>query len=196
MHVSRNNRVTLAGVTFVLAWLVGLVIAPPAPDMTAAASEISSHYRQHGPVNAAQSLLIHGVAGVALMVLGSSLSLRRFARAAGMAAGLVSLFQAGVGVGLSSGAAAGWFDVLNIADTAKLVFVGAFIWTVARGMPPRLARVSQLIASLQVVAGTAFVTGSASLYSLLYMALPALLIWAGVVAFRAMQRDRDRVLMA
>ena len=51
-------------------------------------------------------------------------------------------------------------------------------------MTPGIARAGRLVGPLQVVAGAAFVTASATLYSLLYVALPTLLIWVAAVAHR------------
>jgi hypothetical protein len=190
MLVLPNRRVAAAGFTYVGAWLAGLFVAPPAPDMDAPPAQIAAHYAEHGAATALQSLLIHGVAGVALIVLALSLSTRRPVRAAGIAAGAVSLFQAVVGLALSIGADPAWFDFLNLADTVKLAFVGAFIWLAARDLTPGLARAGRLVAPLQGVAGAAFATGSAALFSLLYIALPVLLLWVAAVAYRAVRPGR------
>jgi len=184
MPALRNHRVAVAGFVYVGAWIAGLSVAPAGPDIDAPAAEVAAHYAEHGVGTALQSLLIHGIAGAALIVLALSLGSRRSVRAAGVAAGVVSLFQAVVGLGLANGADPAWFDVLNIADTVKLVFAGAFTWLAARDMSPGIARAGRLVGPLQVVAGAAFVTGSATLYSLLYVALPALLIWVAAVAYR------------
>lgn len=184
MPTLRNHRVAVAGFVYVGAWIAGLSVAPAGPDMDAPAAEIAAHYAEHGAGTALQSLLIHGLAGAALIVLALSLGSRRSMRVAGVAAGVVSLFQAVVGLALSNGADPAWFDVLNIADTVKLVFAGGFIWLAARDMTPGIARAGRLVGPLQVVAGAAFVTASATLYSLLYVALPTLLIWVAAVAHR------------
>src|SRR4051794_3969069 len=192
MDAMTNHRVANAGSFFVSSWLIGLFVAPSAPDAAAPAATVAAHSAQHQTATTVQSLLIHGVAGVALIVLALSLTVSRRARLAGAAAGVVSLVQATVGVVLSQhiavaepATAAAAFDVVNVADTVKLLFAGAFIWLATRDMGPRMRTAGAVIAPLQAVAGLAFVTGSAALYGLLYLALPALLGWVGVLAYQA-----------
>src|SRR4051812_16307163 len=96
-----NHRVANAGSFFVSAWLVGLFVAPSAPDPDAPAATVAVHFAGHQTATTVQSLLIHGVAGVALIVLALSLAVPRMARIAGAAAGLVSLVQAATGVWLA-----------------------------------------------------------------------------------------------
>lgn len=181
----RHHPLFAAGSAFVVAWLTGLFVAPAAPEMDAPAADVTAHYAAHGGATAAQSVLIHGIAGVALIAFALALTDRRPPRLAGVAAGAVSLFQAAVGIDLAAGGPAVLFDVLNVADTVKLAFAGAFIWMSAPELGARTARAAKVVAPLQVVAGAAFVTGSATLYALLYVALPALLIWVGAVACAA-----------
>lgn len=60
---------TAAAAVYVVAWIVGLVLAPSGPGPTDPASSVHAYYADHGPVVVAQSLLIHGLAGVCLLVL-------------------------------------------------------------------------------------------------------------------------------
>src|SRR3954471_5775650 len=125
-HTMSNHRVANAGSFFVSAWLAGLFVAPSAPDPDAPPAAVAAHFAAHQTATTVQSLLIHGVAGVALIVLALSLTVSRRARLAGAAAGVVSLVQATVGVVLSQHiavaepvTAAAAFDVANVADTVK-----------------------------------------------------------------------------
>src|SRR4051812_31971953 len=140
MDAMTNHRVANAGSFFVSSWLIGLFVAPSAPDADAPAATVAAHFAQHQTATTVQSLLIHGVAGAALIVLALSLAVSRRARLAGVAAGVVSLFQAAVGVVLaqhvavagSASSAATAFHLVNTADTVKLVFARAFILRATR----------------------------------------------------------------
>src|SRR3954447_23872157 len=55
-----------AGTVYVLAWVIGLLVAPAAPDAFAPDAVIHAHFAQHGGAALGQALLVHGVAGVAL----------------------------------------------------------------------------------------------------------------------------------
>src|SRR3954465_6886911 len=93
-HAMTNHRVANAGTFFVSSWVLGLFVAPSAPDPDAPAATVAAHFAAHQTATTVQSLLIHGVAGAALIVLALSLAVPRGARAAGLAAGVVSLVQA------------------------------------------------------------------------------------------------------
>src|SRR4051794_15093869 len=58
-----------AGAGYVLAWLVGLVVAPSAPKNSAAAADIHAYFTAHADASVAQALLVHGLAGLALVGL-------------------------------------------------------------------------------------------------------------------------------
>jgi hypothetical protein len=184
--MSRARTVTTAGAVYVAAWLAGLAVAPAAPGLDAPDAAIAAHYAVHGGATAVQSLLVHGLAGVALIAFTLALSTRPWARRAGAGAGAVSLLQAAIGLGLSTGAivdAASGVDVSNLADTLKLVLVACFIVAAAPDVERRLRRAAPGVAGLQVVGGAAFVAGSQALYALLYIALPVLLAWVAAAAW-------------
>jgi hypothetical protein len=200
----RPRPITAAGLCFVAAWLAGLAIAPAAPDPDTSAHAIAAFYVEHRGATTAQSLLVHGLAGVALLVFACALGAGRRATAAGAAAAITSLVQAATGVALSqvvavhgsAQAAKTAFDVVNTADTAKLLCLGAFIALASRGMGARMRRAALLLAPLQAIGGLAFVTGSEALYAALYVALPALLVWVAAVAVGARRSPRAAVGVA
>src|SRR3954470_19059679 len=53
------------GAVYVLAWLLGLLIAPAAPG-TADAGAVHAFFTAHADAFVGQALLVHGVAGLAL----------------------------------------------------------------------------------------------------------------------------------
>lgn len=62
-----------AGIAYVLAWLIGLFLAPSAPDPFGSAGTIDAYFSAHRPAAMIQSVLIHGLAGVALLGLAAAL---------------------------------------------------------------------------------------------------------------------------
>ena len=141
-----------AGALYVLAWVVGLLVAPSAPSQTDPASKVQAFFVHHQSATLVQALLVHGVAGVAFATFVVSLAASRLtpqsggARslllAAGLAAAAVSLVQVGLEVAInrhvaSSGSAsttASLFHAVNIADTVKLVLLGVAIAAATRAM--------------------------------------------------------------
>jgi hypothetical protein len=97
-----DRRIANAGRWFVSAWLLGLFVAPSAPAPDAADATIAAHFADHPFATGLQSVLIHGIAGVALIVLALTLRAGRGATLAGVAAGLTSLVQAAVGIATSA----------------------------------------------------------------------------------------------
>jgi hypothetical protein len=186
----RLPRTTVAGFTYVAAWLAGLAVAPAAPAPDAAADTVAAFYAAHRGATTVQSLLVHALAGVALLVFARSLRAGPRATAAGVAAAVVSLAQAAMGVALaqviavhgSAGAARAGFVAINLADALKLALVAAFVVLVARRSARSARPAAGVVAALQVVGGLAFVTALPALYAVLYAALPALLLWVGAIA--------------
>jgi hypothetical protein len=138
----------------VLAWLIGLFLAPSAPDPFGSAVTINAYFSAHRPAAMIQSVFIHGLAGVALLGLTAALwsylaardtaGPRRVMLAAGVLAAAVSFLQVAFMIAMyvhvgQQGSAAGTrtvFNAVNKADTIKLillaVFVGAASWAASR----------------------------------------------------------------
>jgi hypothetical protein len=194
----------LAGLVYVLAWIVGPVVAPAAPENSAPAAEIHSYFTAHAGASVVQALLVHGIAGLALIALAlgfaAALDDSRFAgaiRVTGVAAAAVSLVQFGFAVavahditGTDADTARAWFRAINYADTLKLVLLAAFVTVVTEaagrvGAAPRWLRVlGRVLAPLLVLGGLAFVVDNALLDVLLEISLVILLVWAGTSAWR------------
>ena len=93
-----------------LAWLIGLFLAPSAPDPFGSAGTINAYFSAHRPAAMIQSVFIHGLAGVALLGLAAALWSylaaghtavpRRVMLAAGVLAAVVSFLQVGFMIGI------------------------------------------------------------------------------------------------
>ncbi|KAE8765285.1 hypothetical protein [Georgenia thermotolerans] len=185
-----------AGV-YLAAWLVGLVIAPASPAAFAPAAEVHAFFAAHGGAALLQSGLVHGVAGLALagwvLAVGRpGRQLRRSVTAAGLTAAALSLVQAAAMAVLVAQADAGRvtatdaaFDLINRLDSAKLLALGLLVAVVGlagRGtLPAWLRHLGGGLAVLLPVSGAAFLVPSPPLTALLYVSLPALLVWVAAV---------------
>src|SRR5919204_1602104 len=99
-----------AGTAFVAAWIVGLVLANGGPDPSDSASEVAAYYDKHEVKSIVATLLIDGLAGLAIVAIayclwrylaGQERLLHRAILVAGIGAGLASLAQMVVGVLMS-----------------------------------------------------------------------------------------------
>jgi hypothetical protein len=86
--VSPAGRWTsVAGAVYLAAWVSGLLVAPSAPTSTGAAGPLHDFYAAHAPAIVVQALLVHGLAGIALVVLAAAMPVA--ARVSGRAAVVV-----------------------------------------------------------------------------------------------------------
>jgi hypothetical protein len=206
---TRGRWISVAGATYVAAWVVGLFVAPGAPVATASAGEVQGYYADNGPAILFQSSLIHGVAGLALAAIAimvpsatdASPGLRRAVRVFGVGAALVSLLQvvfAVFAVSTASTAAAtstaALFHDLNLADTVKLTLLAVFAATatiaaVRAGMLSRWVRFTTVALVIALpLGGLAFVLDLAILNATLMISLPLLLLWAGALTWQVGRR--------
>lgn len=190
------------GTGYVLAWLAGLVSAPAAPGNDASAGTVRSYFAAHGGAATVQALLVHGIAGLALVALTVG-----FARAArpsrltsavlgsGLAAASVSLAQFGFAVAAvtgvrtsDAGTTAAWFHAINYADTAKLVLLAVFAGTVTvaarHWLPGWLCSTGRVLPALLVLGGLEFLVDNVALNAALTLSLVVLLVWAGGTAWK------------
>ena len=201
-----------AGIVYVLAWLIGLFLAPSAPDPFGSAGTINAYFSAHRPAAMIQSLFIHGLAGVALLGLtaalwtylaaGDTAVPRKLMLAAGVLAAAVSFLQVAFMIGIyvhvgqhgSAGGTRTLFNAINKADTIKLillaVFVGAASWAAARNgaLPRWVAWLGAVTVVFLVVGGLAFLVNSGVLNLALDVSLPLLLLWAAAVSIRMLWR--------
>jgi hypothetical protein len=198
-----------AGAIYVLAWVVGLLIAPSAPSQTAPDAKVQAFFVHHHSVTLIQALLVHGVAGVAFaafvvalagsLVVARSGSARSLLLVAGLAAAALSLLQVGLEIAINrhvatSGDAsttASLFHAVDVIDTVKLVLLGLAIFGATRAaeqvnaMRGWLRWLGYALLPILVIGGLAFVIDSAGLSAVLDLSLLLLLLWVGAVAIRA-----------
>ena len=164
---------------------------------------------------------VDGIAGAAIIAL--AFGLRRYLHsdsklatwmfAAGIAAGITSLFQAAVGETMTYRAAHGaspasirtLFGVLNNADAAKIACLAAMIGTAsvlarrATSFPRWLATAGLWFAPLLALSGLAFPLNSSALYATLDLTLLGLLTWvvaSSVVVARRSHPDTSTAAIA
>ena len=193
-----------AGATFMAAWIIGLIFANGGPGPSDSAATIAAYYDDHEVRSMIATLLIDGVAGLAIIALAYCLwrylaaEQDAFGRAlivAGVGAGVVSLVQMVVGEVMAYRAAHGsspdhvqtLFKVLNNLDTVKIALLAILIAAasvLARrsgAFPHRLAVAGIVFAPLLAISGFAFPLDSDALYASLTVTLIGLLAWVVAV---------------
>ena len=201
-----------AGIVYVLAWLIGLFLAPSAPDPFGSAGTINGYFSAHRSAAMIQSVFIHGLAGAALLGLtaalwsylaaGDTAGPRRVMLAAGVLVAAVSFLQVAFMIGIyvhvgQHGSADGTrtlFNAINKADTVKLillaVFVGAASWAASRNgaLPRWVVWLGAVTVVFLVVGGLAFLVNSGALNLALDVSLPLLLLWAAAASISMLWR--------
>lgn len=197
-----QRALPVAGAVYVLAWLAGLLVAPATPG-TADAGSVHAFFTVHADAFVLQALLVHGLAGLALggLTVGFAVAvgrgrIGRWIAATGLAAAGVSLLQVGLGLAAAhdvvhapASTTTSWLQAVNLADVAKLLLLAAFaaVTTHAAGRAGRLPRwlrlLGRFLVPLLAVGGLAFLVPTPALTAVLTASLPALLAWAGAVAW-------------
>lgn len=215
-----SARVTIAaGAAYVTGWIAGLLAAPTGPAATATAAAVQAYYADNGPAILLQSLLVHGIPGIALAVLGISVArtlaaaghARVWITASALTAAALSLGQVGVAVAAvttadtaAAGTTATLFHALNLTDTVKLIALAVFAatscWAARRrgAAPGWFVGLTVALVGLLPPGGAAFLVDQPVLSALLIASLPLLLVWVAaltiVVAPRATRpASRDTV---
>jgi len=200
-----------AGIVYILAWIVGLVVASGGPEPDEPAAGVASYFARHEHSAMLGHLLVDGVAGLALVVLGivilrflrpSDPQMAKLGLYAALAAAATSFSQFVLGVTFTYDAAhdgdpqtvRDLFVALNNADTVKIVFLAAMIAAVSvaarrTGVLPRWFAIYGFVsAPLLAVSGFAFPLGSDALLALLELTLLLLLVWVGIFAAQVARR--------
>jgi hypothetical protein len=192
----------VAGITYVGAWVVGLTAFGAGPAANASNAEVARYFADNRVVSAAQSLLIHGVAAVALYaVLVAATRTGVFSRRA-QAAGLVA-----VGLSLAQCVLDLWRSLLSTGSTtttlvhaidridgvkmlALAVMIGASVAGLHRAgvIGRRMAITGKAAAIALVVSGIAYAGAISSLLVAAELSLVLLLIWVGYLGFAAARR--------
>ena len=193
-----------SGATFVGAWIVGLILANGGPSPSDSAAQVAAYYDSHELRSMVATLLIDGLAGLAIFALAYCLwryltddsTMHRAVLLAGIGAGLASLVQMVVGELMSYRGAHGrsaedvqtLFKVLNNGDTVKIALLATMIAAASAlarrsGAFPRwLAIAGVIFAPLLAISGLAFPFNSDALYASLAVTLIGLLAWVVSVA--------------
>src|SRR4051812_19617997 len=176
-----------AGVAFVSAWLVGLALATDGPKPDDPAATIAAYYGDHEVRSMIATLLIDGLAGLAIFALAYCLwrylsgepRLGKVVLWAGIGAATASLVQMVTGLTMAYHAGHGGspdgvetlFRVLNNGDTVKIALLAVTIAAASLaarrlGAFPRwLAAAGLVFAPPLAVSGLAFPLESDALYA-------------------------------
>ena len=202
-----------AGIAYAAAWLIGLFLAPAAPDTFGSAGTVNAYYTGHRSAAMMQSVFVHGLAGIALLVFTAALwnylaaghqpLPRRLVLLSGVLAAAISFVQVAFMIGIyvqagrpgSADGTKALFDAMNNADTVKLivlaVFVGAASYAAGRlGRLPRWVAWEGAVTVVFLVAGgLAFLVSSGALNLALDISLPLLLLWAASASISMLRRS-------
>jgi len=200
-----------AGVVYILAWTIGLVVASSGPKPDDPAAKVATYFAQHEHRAMLGHLFVDGIAGIALIALAAVI--RRFLGArdrqmaklgfvAAVLAAATSLLQFVLGMTFTYDAAHNgsaktvrdMFVALNNADTVKIIFLSLMILAVSIGarrsdaLPRWFIVYGFVTAPLLVISGFAFPFNNDALLALLELTLLLLLVWAGVFVTQVAQR--------
>jgi hypothetical protein len=213
----RVRLLAWAGIIYVLAWLVGLFLAPSAPDPSASAATVNDYFVAHRSAALLQALFVHGLAGIALAVfafaLWGYLTAERSRSAPAplmlgfaLLAAAASLVQFALAIatythvgghGSASGTRA-LFNAINKADTIKLVLLAIFIGaaTVAarrlQAFPRWVLWEGIVTVPFLVIGGLAFVIDAGVLNLFLGLSLLLLLLWAAAASITILRGAAPR----
>jgi hypothetical protein len=208
----------LAGVAYLVAWLAGLAVWPSNPDVASSGSQVVAAYTGHRGQAMLQSLLVHGVAAVALAVVVLALDQAALRRApgsdarvtvvAGVGAAFVSLVQCALGLVLAgwavpdgdTGRARLLFAAVNRLDGIKMLALaamaaaGAALVHRTRLLPGWLGWLGGLLAVALVVSGIGYLLLSSTLAPTAFVSGPLLLVWvtATGISLGGLQETRRR----
>ena len=202
----RHPVVLAAALAYPVTWLAGLGLGG-GPSLDARPEAIGLHYASAGSRAALQSVLVHGVAALALAVVGLAVvrlaggTGRRAGRVAGVAVGVAvatSITQLGLGVLASrSGGdvelASELFGALNRLDAPKMValavVVGVGVLLARRGaLPGWLAPVGAALVVALLVSAMGYAALATGPAAAAVVGLPLLLVWVGGAGVAAARR--------
>lgn len=194
--VSFRHRGAAGGYLHAGAWAAGLSIGwgvlPEAGDST---SDIAAKYAAHQGAAIAQSVLVHGLAAVAVALVAAALvgAGRRLAgyaafAASGLALGQLVLEQVAVHSSADTTTAA-LFNAAQRVDGVKMLLFAAAAVAVGRAATGRWAGLlSYTTAAAIAVSGVGYLAGAAPLRAAAMLSLPLLLVWM-IAAGRSTGRD-------
>ncbi len=189
----------IAGLTYVGAWVVGLTAFGVGPASNASDTEIARYFADHRAVSTVQSLLIHGVAAVAL--LGVLAAVQRVGRSTRMAyrAGLTAIglslvqcvldvYRSVVSTGSTTATLVHTIDRIDGFKMFALAVMIAASVSVFRstGLIGRKITITGKVAvPALVVSGIAYATATTALLVSAELSLVLLLVWVGYTGVAA-----------
>lgn len=208
-----NNRNWLAffGFLYVAVWMIGLLIPTGTLSPSMSNAEIQQVLITHQFARWIQVYLIDGVAGIAILlfaVMAVSLfqsveekNIARVVLGAGVAAGAISLVQAGVQQTLVNSDLLASVEtpfrtllvLVNQIDTFKLMALALLSISISifgirtRLIPAWVNWLGILLTIALILGGISFAFANSMLTAVLYASLPMLLVWVGAVSAAGMR---------
>lgn len=187
-------------VGFVACWVVGLLVGGPDLGPDAVPADIVRAFSVGSRV-LVFSALVHGAAGILLVLLGITLGSGRTRRSVVVLASIaavLSIDQLAGEVGLvldphRAGPVALW-EMVNRVDGAKMLVLAALVATTWWGAPRRrlgLSVVSGLTVVALVLSGVGYLTLTAGLMAAAAASLPLLLLWSLTATSTAVGEQRS-----
>lgn len=208
-----RSWIAYSGFAFVAAWIIGLIVAPSSPALTASAAEVSDYFINNRNAAMLQTYLIDGIAGISILVFSAGVRnvFRKSERGstilydvvlgAGVASASVSLVQAALGETLASSAAEQnpeailmLFNIFNTSDTFKMLALAllsgitAILIFYTNALPKWIGWMGAVLSLALIIGGLSFVLESVVFYNVLYIALPLLLIWVAAISIVVFRR--------
>ncbi len=196
---SRRNWPKIAGLTYVGAWVVGLTAFGVGPASNASDTEIARYFADHQVMSTIQSLLIHGVAALAL--LGVLVAVERVGRSTRLAyrAGLTAIglslaqcaldvYRSVVSTGSTTATLAHTIDRIDGFKMIALAVMIAASVNIFRstGMIGKKMTITGTVAvPALIVSGIAYAAATTALLVSAELSLVLLLVWVGYTGVAA-----------
>ena len=206
--MNKRNWLTFSGLVYVLVWVIGLLIPTGSLSASPSNTEIQQVLVAHQLARSIQVYLIDGIAGVSILlfaVMAANLfqytdeknsPIVSVVMGAGIAAGSISLIQAGVQQALVNSELLTSADaplhtllvLVNQIDTFKLMALALLsVSTSILVLRSRLISVwigwlGIILAVALILGGLSFAIASPLLTGILFASLPMLLVWVGGIS--------------
>ena len=212
--MNKRNWLALFGFVYVLVWVIGLVLPTGTLSTSMPNAEIQQVLLAHSQARLIQVYLIDGIAGISILLFAvataslfrtsdeDNRSLTSVVLGAGIAAGSISLVQAGVQQTLINPELLASSDspfrvlliLVNQIDTFKLMALALLsLSTSILGLRTRVISVwigwlGFVLTMALILGGLSFASANSILTPVLFASLPMLLIWVASVSFAMMRK--------
>jgi hypothetical protein len=210
--MNKTNWFAFFGFLYVIVWAIGLLIPTGTLSPSMSNAEIQQVLLVHQLARLIQVYLIDGIAGISILLfagMAASLfqfteekSLARVVLGAGVAAGAISLVQAGVQQTLVNSALLASAEtpfrmllvLVNQIDTFKLLALALLSVSISilglrtHRIPVWINWLGILLAIALLLGGFSFAFPNSILTSILFASLPLLLVWVGAVSAVGMRQ--------